>query len=390
MRITGIIAEYNPFHNGHKYQIDTVRQTCDAVVVIMSGSMVQRGDVAVFDKWARTKAALANGADLVIELPVCFALSCAERFAYGAVYILNALGTVDNICFGSECGDIDALRLAADAISDESVQISARIKQLMDSGMSYPSAREKAFDGIIPSELLREPNNILAIEYLRALKKLGSTITPFTVARHIVGHNSSDTHSGFASASAIRAMLYSSKSIADYVPRISADTENMYRLSYLDTAVTAFLRTVSSERLRDINDVSEGLENRIILSAKHNSTIDAISEEIKTKRYTMSRIRRILLSSLIGLDKNLCAQEPSYIRVLGMSKIGCALLSLSKRHASLPIITKTADFDRSNEMFRKDILSTDISALCCDNPSMRVSGRDFTTSPIIFKETLIK
>jgi len=381
MKITGIIAEYNPFHNGHKFQLDEAKKNCDGIVVIMSGSFVQRGDVAVFDKWSRAKSALENGADLVIELPVCYALNTAERFAYGSVATLDALGVVDTLYFGSECGNIDELIKSAELIENEPPEVSAKIQSLMDSGMNYPCAREKAYDGLVNPDILSSPNNILAVEYIRILKRLKSSITPLTIRRHMTGHNSTVTAGNFASATKIREMIKSNEDYSGFVPSIN--TGDIYDISGLDSAITAMLRTVSADWLKNINDVSEGLENRIISAARENSSVRTIAEAIKTKRYTMTRINRILLSALLGLTRDISHRPPEYIRVLGMNRTGMEILSLAKKQSSLPVITKLSNFNTDSEMLKKDILSTDIAALCTRNPLSSKSGKDFTTSPVI-------
>ena len=189
MNITGIITEYNIFHNGHKYQIDEIKKHSDAVIVVMSGSFVQRGDVAITDKWSRAKTALLGGVDLVIELPVCYALNAAPNFATGGINILNALGVVNNICFGSESGSIDELMSAAELLENENSEISEKIKKYVMGGMSYPNALTKAYSALIPSDILSEPNNILATEYIRALIRSDSKIKPMTVKRHTAGYH---------------------------------------------------------------------------------------------------------------------------------------------------------------------------------------------------------
>lgn len=381
MRVTGIIAEYNPFHNGHKYQLNEVKKSCDAIVVIMSGSFVQRGDAAVFDKWTRAEAALENGADLVIELPVCYALNTAERFAYGSVATLDALGVVDTLCFGSEYGSIDELVKSAVLLETEPPEVSGKIRSLMNSGLSYPSAREKAFDGYIRSDILSKPNNILAVEYIRILKRLKSNITPMTIKRHMTDHNSDITADNFASATKVRDMIRSGEDYSKYVP--AKYGSNIYDISKLDSAVTAMLRTVSADYLKSINDVSEGLENRIISSAREHTTIKEIAESVKTKRYTQTRINRILLSALLGITGDLSKLAPEYIRVLGMNRTGMKILSEAKKKSSLPIITKASKFSVESKLFEKDILSTDIFALCASDSDERKSGHDFVKSPII-------
>lgn len=383
MNVTGIIAEYNPFHNGHKYQINEAKKNCDAVVAVMSGSFVQRGDVAVFDKWTRAQMALSGGADLIVELPVCYSLASAERFAYGAVSLTAALGVVDTLCFGSECGDISVLKKSAGLLADEPREVSETIQSLMKTGISYPSARQKAYSGYIAPEILTEPNNILALEYIKALSRLDGTIKPVTVKRRMTGHHSSEIKENFASASKIREMIRNGINPGKTVPW--TQTGDIYNLSRLDCAAAAVLRTVAPSELAGIYDVGEGLENRIISAARECHTIDAIAQKVKTKRYTRSRINRILLSALLKIDKNLPKCAPEYIRVLGMSRVGCAVLADMKKKSAVPIITKTADFRRHSQMLQKDILATDIAALCADNPDSRRAGKDFTKSPIIYK-----
>lgn len=381
MKITGIIAEYNPFHNGHKYQIAEAKRTCDAVVCVMSGSFVQRGDIAVFDKWTRAEIAVRNGADLILELPVCYTLASAESFAYGSIATLDALGVADTLCFGSECGDIEKLASAAQLILNEPQEVSEKIKSLMNSGLSYPSAREKAYSSYICSDILKEPNNILALEYIKALKNIKSSIKPMTIKRHMAGHHEKTVVEGFASASEIRRRIAENEPISDLVP--FSKNYPTYDISRLDTALTAILRRMTAEEIQKLPDVREGLENRIKYASDKFSTIAEIAENVKTKRYTMTRINRILMSALLGLDANTANTAPQYLRILAMSAKGREILALAKKTATLPIITKTANFDKNNELLKKDILATDISALCCNDKSQRISGRDFLKSPII-------
>lgn len=381
MKITGIITEYNPFHNGHKYQITEAKKSCDAVVCVMSGSFVQRGDIAVFDKWTRAEIAVKNGVDLVLELPVCYVLASAEKFAYGSAATLNALGIVDTLCFGSECGDIEKLKSAAHLIMNEPPEVSEKIKLLMDSGLSYPSAREKAYGGYIDADILKEPNNILALEYIKALETLKSSIEPMTIKRHMTGHHQTTAVGKFASASEIRRRIAKNEPISELVP--FSEIYPTYDISRLDTALTAILRSITPEKIKKLPDVGEGIENRIKSAADKFSTVAEIAESVKTKRYTMTRINRILMSALLGLDAKTAVLPPQYIRVLAMTAKGREILSLAKKTSSLPIITKTANFDKNNELLKKDILATDISALCCTDKSQRISGRDFLKSPII-------
>ncbi len=377
MKITALIAEFNPFHNGHKYILDEIKKHSDGVVVIMSGNAVQRGDIAVTDKHTRAKIALQNGADLVIELPAIYAVNTAQKFAYGAVATLNAAGVISQLAFGSESGNIDTLINAAQILENEPVEVSEKIKALISSGMSYPAAREKAYEAVIEPKILSKPNNILAVEYLRALIYTDSKITPFTVTRTNDFH-STEASGDIISASAVRSLLDSNSDISPFVPCADFDE---YSIDALDTALTYLLRTASPEELSKINDVNEGLENRIIDAAKVNYGFEAIAQAVKSKRYTMSRIRRILLSALTGLTKDICSLPPSYIRVLGMNDTGRQILKEMKSAATLPVITKTADFD-ADEIFKAEIRITEAAALC-KKGSIAAAMRDYTVSPVI-------
>lgn len=374
MKITGIIAEYNPFHTGHAYQLEKI--SGEASVAVMSGSFVQRGDVAIADKWTRARLAVTGGVDLVVELPVIFALNTAQKFALGAVSLLDSMG-VDELCFGSECGDIVALTQTAQLIEHEPPEISLAIKKLIGSGMSYPAAREEAYSGRIPSGIISAPNNILAVEYLRALIRLDSKIVPITVKRRGAGYNDLAPGKDFASAAAIRQMLRNGENAENFTEFLGIPTD----LSRLDSAVIAKLRMITPDMLSRINEVNEGLENRILRAAAEFSTIDDVAGAVKTKRYTMSRIRRVLISCLLGITSDMDEHLPDYIRVLAMNETGKAVLKELKNRSTLPIITKAADYKGSSPLFDMDVRATDIAALC-ENKNKK-SGRDFTVSPHI-------
>ncbi|MBQ8300693.1 MAG: nucleotidyltransferase [Clostridia bacterium] len=383
--ITGIIAEYNIFHNGHKYQIDEVKKTSDAVVAVMSGSFVQRGDVAITDKWSRAKMALMCGADLVLELPTCYTLNAAPNFATGGVNTLNELGVVDSIEFGSESGNIDALLKAAELMKNESKEISEKIKKYVSDGMSYPSALSKAYGGIIDPSLLSEPNNILSIEYIRALIKSNSKIKPFTIERSGASHHDTQITENIASASKIRDMISNGENIDNLIPYNLSDIgcSLPYSASTLDSAVISKLRLASSDKLKNISEMAEGLENRLIQSAMEYDNIASLAEAAKSKRYTLSKIRRIIMNTLLDFTADIYKPQPDYIRVLGMNKTGMAVLKQAKEQCTVPIITKTADYKENSKQFALDVRATDISALCCPDKTKRIGGLDFKTSPVI-------
>ncbi len=379
MKIAAIICEYNPFHNGHKYQIDEAKKTNDAVVCIMSGSFVQRGDMAVFDKWTRANAALSSGCDLVIELPVCFSLNSAERFSFGGVSIADRLGVVDNLIFGSECGKIEQLENAAELMLNETDEVSDEIKRYMSLGNSYPKATTMAYSSLIDADLLTEPNNILGIEYIKAIKTIKSTITPQTIKRNSVSHHDMSSTDSFASATLIREMLKNNDDISQFVPFSYSKYNQKDKLNEL---LRYKLLEMPRDEIAQINDVSEGLENRIKEAIKECITFEEMCEYIKSKRYTLARIRRILLSCLIGIDKNIAKEPPSYIRILGATENGLKLLSQIKKKTSSDIITKTADFKSYSKSFELDIKATDIYNIICN----KTFGEDYYISPIIRKE----
>ncbi len=378
MKTAAIICEYNPFHNGHKYQIEETKKINDAVVCIMSGSFVQRGDIAVFDKWTRANASLSSGCDLVLELPVCFSLNSAEQFSFGGVSLAENIGIIDNLIFGSECGNIEKLENAAKLLLNETYEISEKIKRYMSSGNSYPKSRTMAYSGLIDTNLLTEPNNILGVEYIKAIKTINSTITPQTIERNSVSHHDMSANNSYASATLIREMLKNNDDISKFVPVSYPEFNQKDKLNEL---LRYKLLEMSKEEISQINDVSEGLENRIKEAVKECITFEEMCEYIKSKRFTLARIRRILLSCLIGIDKNIAKVPPSYIRVLGATENGLGLLSQIKKNSELPIITKTADFKGYNKSFELDIKATNIYNIICNKPL----GEDFYKSPTIKK-----
>ena len=375
MRTCGIICEYNPFHTGHKYQIDTVKENFDAVVAIMSGSFVQRGGVAIYDKWTRTHSALENGVDLVIELPVKYALSSAEGFAQGGIRILDAMGIVDAVCFGSESGDILELTNCAKALLSESPDISQKIKVLMNEGLPYAKARSIAYEGILDAELLAQPNNILAIEYIKAILKSGSTMRPVTIKRQGAGYHDSDIVEGFASATFLREKIRSNEDVSIFTP-YDLLASITYDVNRLTGAFKYKLRTEGESAFDGIPDMEPGLANRFLNEIDRES-ITAIVDAVKTKRYAYTRLRRIVARVLLGLTES--TKDPDYIRVLGMNDKGKELLSMMREKASFPIVNKVADF--KDESILPEILATDLAALCGD--AQVPMGRDFTTSPVI-------
>jgi len=384
MKICGIVAEYNPFHNGHKFQIEETKKRYGAthIVAVMSGNFTQRGDVAVFDKYKRAETALKNGVDLVIELPVAYALASAEQFALGAVALLRDLGCVDMLSFGSECGDIELLHETAGAVMY--AQEHEDFFRYMRAGYTFPAALQKTIETYYEDDImatLTEPNNTLAVEYLKAVNELGCAFEPVTIGRFGASHDSDESSDGYASASKIRKHILSGEDYSAYVPELTnadfADIRN------LETAILAKIRTMTKKDLEKVPNVLMGLENRIYKAAKVSTNLAELYMLIKTKRYTMARIRRIILSAFIGIRKTDLKKNPSYIRILGMNGAGREILA--KADTKLPMDTSlkalAAAGDRQKRQAFLEETAGNLYALAFEKK--KVCGLEYTSKPII-------
>ena len=351
MKISGIICEYNPFHNGHLYHINETRKNgATHIVAVMSGNFVQRGDVAVINKFERAKAAVRCGVDLVIELPVAYCLSSAETYAKGAMYILKGLGCVDELSFGSECGDLSLLTAAVKA--SYACARMPELEDLMKLGNSYPKAlqilvRQNYGDEI--GRLFGQPNNTLAIEYLKAMIAVKLKIQPFTVKRNEL-HDAMMPTGKIASASLIRQLMESqTDDDDDLVPENSSEAISacaaagmVARFEHLERILLYKLRTASAEEISGLPEVGQGLENKI-LSARNETSLESMLLAMKSKRYTMARIRRILLDLLIGIQPKDTDAPPPYGRILALSERGRDILSAAKQAGTtLPYATSLA------------------------------------------------
>lgn len=392
MKVSAIIAEYNPFHNGHKYHIEqTKRLTDDSfVMVIMSGNFVQRGEPAIIEKRERAKMALAAGADLVVELPVPWATASAERFARGAVYIAAQAGIVDYLSFGCESEDIAVLEQIARILNDN--VYSRQIKDYYDAKMcSYAEARSAVVNTVLGkdcTELMLKPNNILAIEYIRALQSFKSPIKPIGVTRQAVSHDSVLAQSGFTSAMNIRNLIKTGREYESFVPATTYDilctaqTYNRFPSLYsrLETAVLADLRRKVPADFANVPDIAEGIENRILEAAKSSINLNDVFDKVKTKRYAHARIRRIILSSFLNITQSDVSSLPPYIRVLGLNDNGRQILKEMKSRYFFPIIMKYSDVkyldNDAKNIFMKESVATDIYNLSL--PVVRPCGTDMT------------
>ncbi|NLY43897.1 MAG: nucleotidyltransferase [Clostridiaceae bacterium] len=416
MKVLGLVTEYNPFHNGHKYHLDLSKKItgADFTVCVMSGNFIQRGEPALLNKWSRARMALENGVDLVIELPVSYVLQSAEFFAFGAVKILDSLNIVTHLCFGSEWGQIDELKEIAKILIEEPEEISQKYKYYLKEGHSFVKARERAvvdyLKGSVDAQsighILSSPNNILGIEYIKALYRLGSSIQPVTLKRHKAGYHSLEAYDNITSATAIRNLLESSHypdRIKPYMPAASfsilANEIDMGKApvftQQFEQVLLTLLRKMSAAQLSNFPDVNEGLENRIKDAVNRFGTYESVISNIKTKRYTRTRLQRIMFNVLLGITKDLLNTfqkygGPQYIRILGLNSKGRILLKEAAKKASLPIFIKPSLYRKScnpllRQMMELDFLSTDLYALHYPNPRERLGNIDITTSPIIME-----
>lgn len=389
MKTAGIIAEYNPFHRGHEYQIQYTKQKlgADYVIVAMSGDYVQRGTPALLSKHARAEMALRCGADLVLEMPVSVCTASAEAFAMGGISLLDGLGVVDILCFGSEAGEISALKELAEILVKEPEEYKILLKQFLSQGLSFPAARSQAlteyfknpcnfngddFGGILTplfnevTQILNAPNNILGIEYCKALLRLNSPIRPVTLRRKGMGyHNTAsdlNSVSDFASASAIRELIcasnndncrgYSSKNVSDilasWIPsgafeifRMLLNSQEFLTEDVLDSILSYCLLQKNVSELTSFLDVSESLAQRIVNQRNLLQGFSKSASVLKTKELTQTRIQRALLHIILGIRQ--VPEKIPYARVLGFKKENSFLLKTIKNNSRIPVITKLAD-----------------------------------------------
>lgn len=368
MQVNGIVAEYNPFHNGHLYQLnDAKKQTgADYTVVVMSGNFMQRGTPALLNKYRRTEMALKNGADLVLELPTLYSVSSAEFFAMGAVSILDKLGVVSHLCFGSESGDIETLRQLAEILAEESEEFTYALKQGLRQGLSYPSARTQALTELYPElmncrDVLALSNNILGIEYLKALKHRNSSMTPITTLRSSSNYGDRLMGSYQSSALALRHAIYDecdilslSSQMPDSAFEILESTlasSGAMRLDHFSHILHYKLLMEADKGYTEYLDVSSDLSDRILNHLDQFTSFRNFCDLLKTKDMTYTRISRSLMHILLNIrstDMELARKEDyvNYARVLGFRKEAEPLLSAIKKNASIPLVTKLADAEK--------------------------------------------
>ena len=409
-RVIGVVAEYNPFHNGHYYHLQATKEITGAeyCVAVISGNFTQRGDTSIVNKWAKAYMAICGGADLVIELPTVYSISSAENFASGAVKILDNLKVVNAISFGAEANDFATLNNIANVLYEEPKAYTNILSHELKKGISYPAARENALMMYLNdikryANTLSSPNNILAIEYLKALKIQKSKLEPIMIKRKKVYYNDNKIVDDFASATAIRKLLQDGEyaNLRKVIPRssytiIGQESRKggmVLSLAKYEKEIIYALRKMTVEEIADLPDVSEGLQFAIKNAANEANNLKDLIPNIKSKRYTQTRIQRILLYALLGIDKKLMENSRKvvpYVRVLGFTQKGKSLLSeISRRNPKLNIITSLKKYMNQNqnknkvlaEMLEKDIFATDVYTLGYIGDSK--ANLDFTNNMII-------
>lgn len=353
MGATGIVAEYNPFHSGHGYQIGEIRKIRgedETVIAVMSGDFVQRGDVAVFSKFARAQAACASGADIVIELPLPYCLSSAEGFAEAAVFLLNSMG-VDCISFGSESGNTAGITETASALLRRDVN--DRIKSYLKSNAncSYASAREAVLkeQSVAVSELIRNPNDILAVEYVKAILKNGYGVSILPVIRQAAAHDSFGTGE-LRSGLQLRDMLKNGEDISPFIP---ADAFKLYSeeaskgkgpvfTDNIGIQMISRLRMFSESYYKSLPGCEDGLGSRVFGAVREASGLRAVFESAKTKRYAEANIRRTVFAAALGVSREMYGKRPCYIRLLAANSRGMKYISANRQKFTLPVISKPA------------------------------------------------
>ena len=411
-RVLGIIAEYNPFHNGHMYHLQKAKAQSGAqyCICVMSGNFVQRGNTSIVNKWKKAEMALLNGVDLVIELPTIYGVASAEGFSLGAIKLLNNLKIVDAISFGTETSDFAALNNISSIVNEEPMKYKSILNSELKKGLSFPKARENALmlylnDNKRYDNILNTPNNILAIEYLKALKKIKSTIQPIPVKREKVYYNDNVIVDEFASATAIRKLLKNEEfsEIRKVVPKstyqiLKKETELgnvVLDLSRYEKEIIYNLRRMTVSEIAELPDVNEGLEHSLKNAANYSNDITNLINIVKTKRYTVTRIQRILICALLGITKRdvgMAKKAEPYIRVLGFNEKGKELISrINKQNPKATVITSVKKFqdknnnNKNSKIYKRlldiDIFSTNVYTMACKSESL--ANLDYTKNMVI-------
>ena len=401
MRTAGIIIEYNPLHAGHLYQLEETRRILGqdtAIIGVMSGDFVQRGDFAIVGRQARAKAAVESGVDLVLELPLPWAVGSAERFADGGVAALAATGVVDRLVFGSECGDAAALERVASVLLSEGFP--ALLKQELSTGVSFAAARQQAVERMETSEdaaLLAQPNNILGVEYCKSLLRRESAIRPLTIQRKGAGYHETEPEAELPSATMLRQLLRSGereKALTRMAPAMRAAFEEEARLGrapvlleICERAILARLRSMREADFAALDEGREGLYHRLYEASRTAAGLEEILESAKTKRYAYARLRRMVLWAWLGMTPKDFPEEIPYLRVLAANETGRELLGRMRKTAAVPVVTKPQHVRRlsreAQALFELEARAADLYALAYPDLSAAVGGRLWREGPMI-------
>lgn len=413
MNTVGMIVEYNPFHNGHLWHLQEAKRCSGAqyAIGIMSGNFVQRGEPAIADKWSRAALAVKAGVDLIIELPTVFAVRSAQYFASGGIQLLDRLGVVEHICFGTENPDLSALTLAAEALNEKAV-ITAML-QKMKTGQTYAASLTSSLstESKVTESILRTPNNLLAIEYLRAISNYSPRLRPHVIQRLHANYHDKSITADIASATAVRTVLLQNQMLipnsaawrclpancSNQLNHLVSEGKAPVGLSAFDNIILAKIRSMSPDELALLPEVAEGLHNKISAAAYKATTANELLIYIKSKRYTLTRLQRILIYVLLGINKTELAQfdktGPLYARILAFNQNGRILLKEINKRSAIPVVTKTAHFLTSQQkwhsrltdlqaMLAYDIIATDTYVLGSPNSRYRAGNQDYQTSPL--------
>ncbi len=399
MRVVGIIAEYNPLHNGHIYHMEESKKQADSefCIVAMSGNFVQRGEPACSDKFTRAEWAVMGGADVVVEIPTVYAVASAERFAEGAVKTLAATGVVTDLAFGVETEDVNALYHLADLLDREPANLRVYLLHHLKQGKSFPRAQYDALSDLgVPSDelaILQQPNNILALEYLKSIRRFAPEIRPLPIQRIGNKYNSTVLTGKLSSATAIReALLGGDESVYDTMPMSVAaamrfDEQFPVTFDRFGSMLLYRLRTMSLEELKALPDVAEGFEQVLYRAVRQATDLPSLLDMIKSKRYTLARCKRILVSALLHIPAGMTdalgdSLAEMYLHVLGLKRVGRGLLAAMASHALAPVILRHSDLSNCSEIARAslaiDALSTDLYAYALNRELHRDSQSAIT------------
>lgn len=411
MNLLGLVVEYNPFHNGHKYHLEKSKEITKAThtIAIMSGSFLQRGEPALFDKYTRAEMAVKSGVDLVIELPTLYACQSAEIFAHGAITTLNSLNCIDSVCFGSEEGNVKILSTIANILVKEPIEFKSSLRKYLDDGLVFPIARSKALYEYIKihnllhlnenelQKVLNSSNNILGIEYIKSLIKLNSPITPYTITRFASEYNSSDISSNICSATAIRNSLRDAQdlqTIKNVVPKatfneLNSKIDNNFNpiFDYMFYNILSSIIIRDYENLNSYFEVNEGIENKIYSNIFTSSNLNELINSTKSKRYTMTKIKRTLNNILLGITKEDILKIKDlnsipYIRVLAFNNKGREIIKKIKTSSDIEIITKFSKVSNINEDIFNTLIKYDLKSSNMYNLVYYKNNKDLLKGPM--------